>query len=184
MGHEMLTVVDVARELGLSEQTIRKWIRKKYIPYIRLGRQLRIKMSTLASIQENGIHLVSNQLQDTGDKPEYEWEKFKEERELKQHLDEVINCDDPSKLSTKNDWVHPELEAEYGKIGTYDPPMRYDDEEMKEPELPKEPVVGEATATKNDPNKVREASSRQYSEDIANKMQYLQNPIVPDDDPS
>ncbi len=39
-----LTVDDIARDLGVAEDTVRGWIRKKKLPAYRIGKEYRIKV--------------------------------------------------------------------------------------------------------------------------------------------
>jgi len=39
-----LTVEDIARDLGVTEDTVRSWIREKKLPAYRVGREYRIKI--------------------------------------------------------------------------------------------------------------------------------------------
>jgi excisionase family DNA binding protein len=48
------TTRQAAEELGLSEATIRAWIRHRRIGYVRLGRAVRIPASEIHRIVERG----------------------------------------------------------------------------------------------------------------------------------
>lgn len=39
-----LTVEDIARDLGVAEDTVRSWIREKKLPAYRVGKEYRIKI--------------------------------------------------------------------------------------------------------------------------------------------
>ena len=55
MKHEQArTVNETADELGLSVGTIRLWIRKRHIGYVRLGRAVRIPASEIRRLVERG----------------------------------------------------------------------------------------------------------------------------------
>ena len=47
-------VSDVARELGVEESTIRKWIFQRRIPTVHLGRSVRIKPEDVESLIKKG----------------------------------------------------------------------------------------------------------------------------------
>jgi excisionase family DNA binding protein len=54
-----VTVREAAEELGLSPATIRAWIRRRKIGYVRLGRAVRIPASEMRRIVERGtVHAV------------------------------------------------------------------------------------------------------------------------------
>ena len=44
MEARFLTVEDIARDLGVTEDTVRSWIREKKLPAYRVGREYRIKI--------------------------------------------------------------------------------------------------------------------------------------------
>jgi len=47
-------VSEVARELGVEESTIRKWIFEKRIPVVKLGRSVRIKPEDIEKMISDG----------------------------------------------------------------------------------------------------------------------------------
>lgn len=49
---QMLSVSEAADALGLSEQTIRAWIAKRRMPYVRLGRAIRIPADAVREMVE------------------------------------------------------------------------------------------------------------------------------------
>jgi excisionase family DNA binding protein len=52
----MLTVAQFARETGLKEPTIRLWIAKRLITYVKLGRAVRIPDAELSRLlRENTV---------------------------------------------------------------------------------------------------------------------------------
>lgn len=44
MEARFLTVEGIARDLGITEDTVRSWIREKKLPAYRVGREYRIKI--------------------------------------------------------------------------------------------------------------------------------------------
>ena len=54
MPNQLLRVDEVAQRLNLKVSTIRAWILKRRIPYIRLGRAIRISESVLLYLIEAG----------------------------------------------------------------------------------------------------------------------------------
>jgi len=53
-------VSEVARELGVEESTIRKWIFEKKIPVVRLGRSVRIKPEDIENMINSGTQPAIN----------------------------------------------------------------------------------------------------------------------------
>jgi excisionase family DNA binding protein len=51
---EMLSVRQAAEQLGLSVACLRAWIATRKIPFVRLGRAIRIHRSALAELIERG----------------------------------------------------------------------------------------------------------------------------------
>lgn len=51
---ENLKIKEAAARLGLSEWTVRAWLREKRLGYIRLGRAIRIPASEVSRIIESG----------------------------------------------------------------------------------------------------------------------------------
>jgi excisionase family DNA binding protein len=49
------SVREAANELGLSAATIRSWVRKRRIGYVRLGRAVRIPASEIRRLLEQGM---------------------------------------------------------------------------------------------------------------------------------
>ena len=47
-----LSVLDVARQLGFSDQTIVNWIREKKLPAVQIGRRYRIRQSDVERLVE------------------------------------------------------------------------------------------------------------------------------------
>ena len=47
-----LSVVEVAEQLGFSDQTIVNWIREKKLPAVRIGRRYRIRQSDVDRVVE------------------------------------------------------------------------------------------------------------------------------------
>lgn len=45
---------DIAEHLGLSKDTIRNWIKKEVIPYHRVGKQYKFKISEVDAWVESG----------------------------------------------------------------------------------------------------------------------------------
>jgi excisionase family DNA binding protein len=54
MPEEFLTVAEVADLLKLNQQTLRNWIDAGTVPYVRLGRRIRIKRSDLDALISAG----------------------------------------------------------------------------------------------------------------------------------
>lgn len=54
MEEKLLSVKEVAQALGISEATVKRWLTHKIVPGVKLGRQWRIKQSTLDSLKERG----------------------------------------------------------------------------------------------------------------------------------
>lgn len=54
-GHqEMITPNEAAKQLGVSPQTIRMWIKSGVLPHIKMGSRYRIDESTISDIALNG----------------------------------------------------------------------------------------------------------------------------------
>jgi excisionase family DNA binding protein len=51
---KMLTVAEAGERLGLSTATIRAWVWRRQIEYIRLGRSIRISDAVIADLIEKG----------------------------------------------------------------------------------------------------------------------------------
>ena len=51
---ELLTLAEVAAMLKLNQQTVRNWIDAGKLPYVRVGRRLRIKRSDFNRLIEQG----------------------------------------------------------------------------------------------------------------------------------
>jgi excisionase family DNA binding protein len=49
------TIAEAARELGLSPNTIRAWVRLRKITYIRVGRSVRIPTAEIDRLLEEGL---------------------------------------------------------------------------------------------------------------------------------
>jgi excisionase family DNA binding protein len=49
------TVREAAEELGLSPATIRAWIRRRKIGYVRLGRAVRIPVTEIRRLLDQGM---------------------------------------------------------------------------------------------------------------------------------
>ena len=63
--HELLDVRQVARRLDLPESTIRSWILKRRIQFVRLGRSVRIPATAVEELIQNGT--VAPSKRDTGE---------------------------------------------------------------------------------------------------------------------
>ena len=50
----MLTVEDVARELGLKESTIRAWLLRRKLSYVKLGRCVRVTRTEIDRLIREG----------------------------------------------------------------------------------------------------------------------------------
>ena len=48
----MLTVSEAARTLGLQESTLRAWVMRRKISYLKLGRSIRIEQSEIDRLLE------------------------------------------------------------------------------------------------------------------------------------
>lgn len=52
---ELMTVQQVARLLGVSTETLRKWrAKRKCLPYVRVGRHIRYRAADVAAFVERG----------------------------------------------------------------------------------------------------------------------------------
>ena len=49
-----LSLEDIAEHLGVSKDTIRAWIKKDVIPYYRIGKQFKFKISEVNTWVESG----------------------------------------------------------------------------------------------------------------------------------
>jgi excisionase family DNA binding protein len=59
----LLTVASVAVLLGVSQRTVRRWIERDWLPFVRLGpRALRVREATVTAVIEKGIHGVGSDL--------------------------------------------------------------------------------------------------------------------------
>jgi putative molybdopterin biosynthesis protein len=47
-----LTVIQIAEEMGLSDQTVYNWIKEKRLPATKIGRALRVRRSDLERVIE------------------------------------------------------------------------------------------------------------------------------------
>ncbi len=45
----MLSPVEIARQMGVSKPTVRRWIKQGYLPAVRIGAVIRIKQSDFAA---------------------------------------------------------------------------------------------------------------------------------------
>jgi excisionase family DNA binding protein len=52
---ELLTVLEASVMLRLKESTIRSWILKKKIPYVKLGRRVFLRQSDAQNAIESGV---------------------------------------------------------------------------------------------------------------------------------
>ncbi len=50
----LLTVADVAERCLVPESTVRYWIHKKRIPYVKVGRRVRIEEDVLEALIDSG----------------------------------------------------------------------------------------------------------------------------------
>ena len=50
----MLTVADAAKELGLKEATIRAWIARRQLAYVKLGRSVRVPAEEITRLIKQG----------------------------------------------------------------------------------------------------------------------------------
>ena len=53
--HELLTVSEAGAMLRLKESTIRSWILKKKIPYVKLGRRVFVRQSDAQNAIESSV---------------------------------------------------------------------------------------------------------------------------------
>lgn len=53
-GRQMMTVREVAEELGLAPVTIRTWMAQRKVQYVRLGRSVRIMASEIRRLVDSG----------------------------------------------------------------------------------------------------------------------------------
>lgn len=51
---KLLTVKEVARELGIAEVTVRLWLAQRRFKHVKLGRAIRIPASEIARVVEQG----------------------------------------------------------------------------------------------------------------------------------
>ena len=54
MEDKLLSAKEVAQALGVSVETVKRWLQKETVPGVKLGKQWRIKQSTLERLKERG----------------------------------------------------------------------------------------------------------------------------------